>query len=55
MHLDHKILMLKSCIKCVDLKMYASVKTSRNRYIKKLGSVSMVVDPRVPRPIHVLR
>jgi hypothetical protein len=55
MRLDHKIPMLKSYIKCLSLKMYASAKRSRNRYVKKLGTVSMVIDPRVPRPIHILR
>jgi hypothetical protein len=55
MHFDHKIPMLKSYIKCLALKMNASAKTSRNRHIKKLESALMVVDPRGPMPIHILR
>ena len=50
MHFDHKIPKLKSYIKYLALKMYATAKSSR-----KLGAVSMVIDPRVPRPLHILR
>ena len=55
MHFDHEIPKLKSFIKCLAFKMYATVKSSRNRYVRKLGAVSMVIDPRVPRPLHILR
>ena len=50
MHFDHKIPKLKSYIKCLALKMYTTAKCSRNRYVRKLGAVFMVIDPRVPRP-----
>jgi hypothetical protein len=36
------------------LKMYASAKTSRIRYVRKLGSASTVLEPRVRRPLHIL-
>ena len=54
MHFDLKIPMLKSNVKVLVLKMYASAKASRNRYVRKLGSVSAVLDPRVRRPLHIL-
>ena len=55
MHLDFKIPTLKSYIKTWAFKMYAFVKTSRNRYVRKLGSASRVLYPRFPRPLHILR
>ena len=55
MHLDHKILKLKSYIKCLALKMNATAESSRNWYVRKLGAVSVVIDPRVSRPLHILR
>ena len=53
-HFDNKIPLLKSFVKTLDLKMYASAKTNRNRYVRKLGSASIVLDPRVRRPLHIL-
>ena len=50
MHFDHKIPMLKSYNKTLAFKLYASAKTSNNRYIRKTGLASKVVDPRVSRP-----
>ena len=46
MHLDHQLPMLKSYVKTLTLKMYASAKTSSNRYVR---------NSRVPRPLHILR
>ena len=54
MHSDLKIPKLKSFIKHLALKLYASSKTSRNRYIKKLGTDLSAVNRRVPRPFHTL-
>ena len=53
MHFKFEIPKLKSYIKTLPQKLYASAKTSRNRYIKKLGSNLKVVDPRVSRPSHI--
>ena len=52
MHFDLEIPKLKRCIKILAL--YASAKPSRNRYVRKLGSASTVLDPRVRRPLHIL-
>jgi hypothetical protein len=54
MHFDHEIPKHKSYIKCLALKMYAKAKFSRNWYVRKLEAVSMVIDRRVPRPLHIL-
>ena len=53
LHSDNEIPMLKKHIKVLALKLYASVKVFRNRYIKKLGSDS-VDDGRDPRSSHIL-
>ena len=45
-HFDTEIAMPKISL---ALKMYASVKTSKNRYIRNLVSASTVFDPRAPR------
>ena len=54
MHSDLEIPKLKSFIKRLALKLYGSAKSSRNRYIKKLGTDTSVVNRRVPRPFHIL-
>jgi hypothetical protein len=45
---------LRSFNKPLALKLHPSTKSSRNRYIKKLGTDSSVVDRRVPRQFHIL-
>jgi hypothetical protein len=50
MHSDTEIPKLKSFIKCLALKLYASAKLSRTRYIKKLGTDSLTkgyLDPSI--------
>ena len=54
MHSDLEIPKLKSFIKRLALKLYGSAKSSRNRYIKKLGTDTSVVNRRVPRLFHIL-
>ena len=54
MHFEFEIPKLESYTKTLAPKLYASAKTSRNRYIKKLGSNLKVVDPRVSRSSHIL-
>ena len=55
MHLDLEIPRLKPYIKSLAHKLYDSAKFSRNRHIKKLGADSLVYNPRVLRPFHILR
>ena len=49
-----EIIRLKSFIEHLALKSYASTKLSKNRYIKRLGTDSVVVDRRVKKPVHIL-
>ena len=41
-------------IKVLALKLYVSVKASRNWYIQKLCSDSLIDNWRVPKPSHIL-
>jgi len=54
MHFDLEIPRLKTYIKSLATKLYASAKYSRNRYIRKLGADSSVYNQRVLRPFHIL-
>ena len=54
MHLDLEIPRLKPYIKSLAHKLYVSSKFNRNRYIKMLGSDSLVYNQRVLRPFHIL-
>ena len=54
MHSDTQFPRLKAYIKILALKLYASAKSSRNRYIKKLGSDCKVGGRRVSKPSDVL-
>ena len=54
LHFDNEILMLNSFIKKLASKLYSSVKTSRNKYIKKSGSDSKVLTQRAGKPSHLL-
>jgi hypothetical protein len=53
-HLGLKFIKLKSFMKHLALKLYASAKLSTNRYIKGLGTDSLVDNRRVPKPVHIL-
>ena len=48
-HSELEIIMLKSFMKYLDLKLYASAKFSTNKYIKRLGD-SLFINRRVPKP-----
>ena len=54
MHSDTQIPRLKANIKVLALKLYASAKSSSNRYIKNLGSDCQVGGRRVPKPSDIL-
>ena len=43
----------KKFMKHLALKLYASTKPSRNRYVKRLGTDSLVVNQRIPKPVHI--
>jgi hypothetical protein len=53
LHFDYKIPMLKRFIRSLALKMYASAKTSRNRYVRKLDFASTILGPKVPRSFYI--
>ena len=48
LHLDNEIPTLKKYIKVLALKLYASARSSRNWYIQKLGSESLVDNRKSP-------
>ena len=49
MHLELEMIKPKSFMKHLTLKLYASAKLSRNQYIKRLGTDSLVDN----KPIHI--
>ena len=54
MHSHLEILKLKSFMKHLTFKLYAFARNSKIRYIKRLGTVSLVENRRVPKPVHIL-
>ena len=50
----NEIPMLKKYIKVLAMKLYACAKVTRNWYIKKSGSDSLVDNRRVPKFSHIL-
>ena len=49
MHSDLEIIKLESFMKHLALKLYASARNSGNRYVKRLGTDSLVL-----KPVHIL-
>ena len=54
MHSDLEIVKLKSFMKHLALKLYVSDKRSRNKYICRLGTDTLVDNQRVPKRVHTL-
>ena len=54
MHPGLEIVKLKIFMKHLALKLYACARSSRNRYIKKLGTDSLVDNRMVSKPLHIL-
>ena len=53
MHSELEMIELKSFIKHLALKLYASAKLSRNQYFSRLGD-SLVIKRRVPKPANII-
>ena len=54
MHSDLEIVKLKSFMKHLALKLYVFARSSRNKYISRLGTYTLVDNRRVPKPVHIL-
>jgi hypothetical protein len=52
MNSDLVIIKLKSFMEYLALKLYASARNSGNRYIKRLGTDSLINNRRVPKLVH---
>ena len=49
-----EIIKLESFMKYLALTLYYSARSSRNKYIKRLGTDTLVDNRRVPKPVHII-